>query len=110
MDIKASFRTLGWRLLELAWKGIRAIDTRLPDMPTILPLKAVGIVNYAGKKEKVRVALKHDLDWDRHYEKSHKFGAYWLSLIGKREYGRLQVMDIIIEWRFGAKGLAKNGE
>ena len=110
MDVKELFNIWGWKILELVWRGIRAIDIRLPEVPTILPLKFVGVVNYAGHREKVRVALKHDLDWDRHYEKSHKYGAYWLSLIGRREYGRLQVMDIIIEWRFGAKGLAKNGE
>jgi len=97
-------------MLEFAWKGIRAIDMRLPAVPTILPLKFVGVVNYLGNREKVRFAVKHDLDWDRHYDKSHKLGSYWLSLMSKQRYGRLQVMDIIIEWRFGAKGLAKNGE
>ena len=94
-----------WKVLDLLWKLVHGLSDRIKS-PSILPLKFVGIVNFRDKRERVRLVIRHDLDWDRHYERSKRNKRYWYDYHGNKEMGKLQVMDLVVEWRFGAKGLS----
>lgn len=101
-----------WKLADLGWKFVRWLDLKLPPSPTIFPLKFTGIVAWSNKRERVRIAIRHDLLWDKYYERSKYKKDYWYTLKGKgkpsREFFILQVADLIIEWRLGAKGLDRS--
>ena len=103
-----------WKFLDLGWKLVRWIDRKLPPSPTLFPLKFTGIVNWKNRRERVRLAIRHDLLWDTYYEKSKYKRGYWYSLRGmgklspSKEFFILQVADLIIEWRLGAKGLERH--
>jgi hypothetical protein len=101
-----------WRLADKGWQLLRWLDFKLPHVPNqIFPVKFVGVVYVANKRERVRIALRHDLEWDKYYERSKHKPAYWYSLRGMgnkpadKNFFILQIADVIIEWRLGAKGL-----
>jgi hypothetical protein len=71
---------------------------------TILPLKFVGVVNYTGHRERVRIAIRHDTGWDQHISRSWNNPKYWYHKTGGKKLGTLQLADLIIEWRFGRSG------
>ena len=66
--------------------------------------KHVGKWIFGGKTYLVKLAVRDDPDWERHFKRSWKKRRYWIQGQGKpkRAY-RLQVMDLIIEWnlRYG---------
>lgn len=68
---------------------------------SVLPFKFVGILTVAGKRVRIKVAVRHDLDWDDYFSRSWRKRGYWYHWSGNRKIGTLQVMDMIAEWRIG---------
>ena len=95
MDIKGKFVRL------LVWTIGKA--NAISPSVTILPLKWAGIVSYAGKREKLRLAIRHDTDWDNHIARSWNQKAFWYHRTGTKTLGTLQIADLQIEWRLGRK-------
>lgn len=100
-----------WKLIDLAWRGLAWVDAKIPPTPTLLPFKFTGIINAAGKRERVRLALRNDLNWNTYYHQSKHQKSYWYTLrgLGKTPPSRrgfiLQLANMIIEFRLGSKGL-----
>jgi len=74
------------------------------NSPTILPIKFVGLVSFRGKRERVRIAIRHDTDWDNHISRSWNNKKYWYRKTGNKRLGTVQMADMIIEWRLGKSG------
>ena len=72
-----------------------------PNLPAVFPVKWTGIVFYSGKRLRVKVAIRHDTDWDTHFLRSFRNKGYWYHSAGNKYIGTLQLMDVIAEWRIG---------
>ena len=106
------FKPYLWKLADKSWQLLRWLDVKLPHTSKqIFPVKFTGVVHYAGKRERVRLGIRHDLLWDTYYSVSKHDPKYWYTLVGQgqkppsKEFFVLQIADVKIEWRMGAKGL-----
>ncbi len=75
----------------------------MPFKWQILPFRWFGVLVHGDSRSRIRIAIWHDLDWDQHFTNSWKQASYWKHVVRGKDYGRVQVMDLVVEWRWGQK-------
>ncbi len=82
---------------------LNRINQHTPFHWKILPLRWFGVLVHGNSRSRIRVSIWHDEGWDQHFTKSWKQKGYWFHKTLGKSHGRVQAMDLVIEWRLGQK-------
>ncbi len=89
--------------LNLGHRLVNRINRHTPFNWQILPFRWFGVLVHGDKRSRIRIAIWHDQDWDTHFTKSWRHKGYWFHKETGKNYGRVQIMDLVVEWRVGQK-------